>query len=114
MKVVRNGLIPFKGFAAMLFFGILFVRNDLKRDLSETDYNHEAIHARQCREMLGVFFYVWYVLEWLVRVPLCGFNLKKAYRSISFEQEAYGNEKNLGYLGTRKAWSWVRYLINHI
>lgn len=111
MIVIRNGIIPFKGFSAMLFFGILFVRNDNKRELSATDFNHESIHARQCLEMLGVFFYLLYVIEWLVRVPLCGFKLKDAYRSISFEREAYGNEKNLTYISTRKAWSWVGYLI---
>lgn len=110
MLIVRNGVIPFKGFAAMLFFGILFVRNDLKRELTETDYNHESIHARQCLEMLGVFFYAWYVLEWLVRVPLCGFKVKKAYRSISFEKEAYSNQANREYLSTRTAWSWLRYV----
>lgn len=69
MKVVLNSLVPFKGFKAMFLFGILFVRNDLKHGLEEKDYNHEAIHGRQCLEMLGVFFYLWYVLEWLVRIP---------------------------------------------
>lgn len=110
MKVVMNSLVPFKGFKAMFLFGILFVRNDLKHGLEEKDYNHEAIHGRQCLEMLGVFFYLWYVLEWLVRIPFNCFNVRKAYRNVSFEREAYGNERNKEYLSTRKMWSWIRYI----
>lgn len=109
MKVVRNSLIPFKGFKAMLFFGILFVRNDLKKELTYTDLNHESIHAKQCKELLGVFFYLWYTLEYLVRLPMCDFNHHKAYRSICFEQEAYSNEKDLQYCNKRKHWAWLKY-----
>lgn len=112
MRVVRNSLIPFKGFKVMLFFGILFVRNDLKNDLTYTDLNHESIHAKQCKELLGVFFYLWYVLEYLVRLLMCDFNHHKAYRSICFEQEAYSNENDLQYFSKRKHWAWLKYYGN--
>ena len=50
------------------------------------------------KELLFIFFYIIYFLEWIVRL----FINKNAYRSISFEKEAYSNEDNLEYLKTRK------------
>jgi hypothetical protein len=43
MKIIRNNIIPFKGYKAMNLFGILFVRGDTK--LTDIDINHEAIHS---------------------------------------------------------------------
>lgn len=104
MKVVRNNIIPFKGFAAINLFGVLFVRKDVK--LSATLVNHECIHTAQMKEMLYVFFYVWYVLEWVMRLFMPG----NAYRNISFEREAYGNQNNGTYPRDRKHHAWVKYL----
>ena len=59
--------------------------------------------------MLFIFFYIWYVLEWLIRL-LCCFSAKKAYFRISFEREAYANENNSEYLAQRRLFSWVKYL----
>lgn len=66
MKIIYNNLIPFKGFAAINLFGILFVRKGV--EVSEEMINHEAIHTAQMKEMLYVFFYLWYVIEWVVRL----------------------------------------------
>jgi len=54
MKIVRNDLIPFKGFSAINLFGILFIRSDVM--ITNRLLNHEQIHARQMVEMLFVFF----------------------------------------------------------
>lgn len=54
MKIIYNSIIPFKGFAAINLFGILFVRKGIK--ISEEMINHEAIHTSQMKEMLYVFF----------------------------------------------------------
>lgn len=54
-----------------------------------------------------LFFYLWYLLEWLIRIPVCG---KSAYVSLSFEQEAYGNADNPNYLDNKKWFRWVKYL----
>ena len=35
----------------------------------------------------------------------------KAYRSISYEQEAYDNQNNLNYLKNRKRFNWVKYIL---
>ena len=48
MKIVRNNIIPFKGYKAVNLFGILFVRGDAV--ISSTDINHESIHTAQMKE----------------------------------------------------------------
>lgn len=70
---------------------------------------HEMIHIRQQREMLVIPFYIWYVLEWLIRLPFYGSN---AYYNISFEREAYMNDvlDYRVYLEKRKPYSWFKYL----
>lgn len=71
--------------------------------------NHERIHLQQQIE-LGLFpFYVWYILEFLVRWVRYR-QWYKAYRNISFEREAYHNDQNLVYLQTRRLWSFWKYL----
>tara|TARA_R110002049_G_scaffold71370_1_gene183903 strand:- start:68437 stop:68631 length:195 start_codon:yes stop_codon:yes gene_type:complete len=57
-------------------------------------------------------FYIWYVLEFLVRL----FQYKKweiAYQNISFEREAFANESNLNYLKQRSFWQFLKYLRTH-
>ena len=68
--------------------------------------NHEAIHTAQMKEMLYILFYLWYVVEWIVRL----FGKGNAYRNISFEREAYINEKNKNYLTERKMYNWINFI----
>lgn len=104
MKIIRNNIIPFKGFKAINLFGILFVRGDAVID--KVTLNHEEIHTAQMKELCYVFFYLWYFIEWIIRL-FCNGN---AYRNISFEQEAYTNEENLNYLEERNHYSFLNYL----
>ena len=137
MKIVRNDLFPFEGFLAMTIWPFIFVRNGYSFD--EVDERHEMIHGEQQKEMLPIgiaiavilfllgcgwwsllalpIYLIWYVTEWLVRVMVMGFtgewyNTHKAYRSISFEQEAYFFETDSGYLARRPHFVWLRYLTN--
>lgn len=71
--------------------------------------NHERIHLRQQRELLVLPFYIWYGLEFLVRL-LQYKDRYKAYRNISFEREAYSNEVDLDYLKRRPTWAFWRFL----
>ena len=103
MKIIRNKCIPFQGYKAMNLFGVLFVRGNARID--DITLNHEKIHTAQIKEMLYVFFYVWYVIEWLIRLPK-----GNAYRNISFEREAYDNQYNLNYLKSRKRFNFAKYL----
>jgi hypothetical protein len=72
---------------------------------NERTINHESIHWKQQMEMLIIFFYLWYLIEWLIRLPING---KQAYNSLAFEREAYGNADNLDYLKTRKHYAWIK------
>lgn len=72
----------------------------------QTIVNHEKIHWKQQIEMGVVFFYLWYIIEWFIRLFT---NNGNAYKSISFEQECYENDNNLYYLSNRKHYSWIKY-----
>ncbi len=75
--------------------------------------NHERIHLRQQAEMLVFFFYLWYMMEFLIRW-LQYKNRYLAYKNISFEREAYQNEANLQYLKKRRLWEFTGYLVTGI
>lgn len=104
MLIIRNKVIPFKGFKAINLFGILFVRENAKLDAKTI--NHEEIHTAQMKEMLYVFFYLWYVIEWIIRL----FGKGNAYRKVSFEKEAYNNQDDVTYLTKRKKYNWLKEL----
>lgn len=122
MKIKRNKYIPFEGFNAINLFGVLFVRGNSRID--DQTLRHEEIHTCQMKEMLYIGFYIWYVIEWLIR--LLSYSLRHvsrkvrdkerkwnphlAYRKISFEKEAYDNQSDLNYKKSRKAFAWVKYI----
>lgn len=113
MKIIRNKYIPFKGFRAINLFGILFVRGNAVID--DKTIRHEMIHTKQMREMLYIFFYLWYGIEYVYRVFWYAWKVNKkkaksAYHAISFEREAYANDRNTEYLKNRKFWGWTKYL----
>lgn len=107
MKIVKNRFIPPRGFTYVNLFGVLFTRRD--KPISDVSLNHEQIHTEQMKEMLYVFFYLLYVIEWLVRLIIL-WDAHKAYRAISFEREAYANQVNLTYLEGRKRYRWLTYV----
>lgn len=109
MKIIENRILPPKNYLAINLFGILFVRRGNAHLIDVYDLNHEHIHTRQMKEMLYIFFYMWYIAEWLVRL-LRYFSPMEAYRNISFEREAYQNQHNLNYVNTKKFYSFIRYL----
>lgn len=69
--------------------------------------NHESIHWKQQLEMLIIFFYIWYLIEWFIRLFV---NPGNAYKSISFEREANKFEKDETYLTNRKAFAWLKFM----
>lgn len=111
MKIVYSKYIPFKGFFAINLFGILIVRKDKDGScpkVSRRTLYHESIHTEQMKEMLYVFFYMWYFIEWVLRLVLPPY--KTAYRDISLEEEARANQDNPEYLKNRRHYSWIEYL----
>ena len=69
--------------------------------------DHETTHWKQQLEMLVVPFYIWYLLEWLIKLLIYG---KQAYYEISFEREAYYNDNSHGYNDRRKPYAWLKYI----
>ncbi len=127
LRVIYNKIIPFGRYEAMVLFVWLFA----KRELTQSAINHELIHTYQQIEVtvvgamlacvlvligcgwsslfaLPLFFY-WYGLEYLFRLIQYR-DGHKAYRSISFEQEAYYNQDDYTYIAARKLFAWIRYL----
>lgn len=111
MLVIRSNIIPFSGFKAVTFWPFVFVRCSVAVGTERYArlLNHEGIHGRQQLEMLFVFFYLWYLLEWVLRsVQYRSFHL--GYRNVSFEREAYENENDVHYLESRRLFSWFGYV----
>lgn len=107
MILISKYIIP-KGYSGLTIFPFVLLKNDELK----TDYvliNHEKIHLRQQLELLILPFYVFYLLEFIVRLIQFR-NWQLAYRNISFERESYGNEIDLDYLKTRKFWQFLNYL----
>lgn len=99
-------LVP-KGYLGITIFPFMILR---KRSLLQNRYliNHEKIHLRQQMELLIIPFYIIYGFEFLVRLVQYR-SWKLAYLNISFEREAYINEKDLNYLKSRPFWNFIRY-----
>ena len=104
--IVFKYLTP-RGFRGLTFFPFVFLMN--KEDvLDKVFVNHEKIHLRQQLELLVLPFYVWYVMEFLIRWIITK-DKNVAYRNISFEKEAYTNEKDLNYIESRSFWKFLNY-----
>lgn len=105
--IVSKYLIP-KGYRGLTLFPFVFLKSaNSKSDL--VLINHEKIHLRQQLELLILPFFIWYGLEFLLRL-LKHKDRQMAYRMISFEQEAYANEKDLHYIEQRSFWFFLKYL----
>jgi len=111
MIIVCQFLLKNTKISGITLFPFIFLRHAGDRD-NHVLINHERIHLRQQLEMLIVFFYLWYGMEylyWLFKLK----NAYLAYKNISFEREAYAMEGDLGYLRKRKFLSFWKY-IGHI
>lgn len=108
MILISKYIVP-TGYIGIALYPFIFLGNS-KLKLNTTLINHEKIHLKQQLELLLVFFYIWYLLEFLVRlIQFRHWNM--AYENISFEREAYINEHNFTYLENRKFWSFLKYLL---
>ncbi|WP_333810297.1 hypothetical protein [Flavobacterium sp.] len=105
--IVFKYLVP-KGFKGFTFIPFVFL-SDEKDKSHAILLNHERIHLQQQLELLVIPFFIWYGLEFLLRY----FQFKdkrEAYHNISFEREAYANEKDLNYLKKRSFWNFIKHL----
>ena len=108
MILVCQNILKNTKITAITLFPFILLRR--REDIANQHLiNHEKIHLRQQLEMLVVFFYVWYVIEyyyWYIKLK----DSFLAYRYISFERESYAMEDDLNYLKKRKFWAFLKYL----
>ena len=106
MIFISKFLIP-KNYNGLAVYPFIFLKN---KSLSHNPIliNHERIHLRQQIELLWIFFFLWYIIEFLFHLVRLR-NWHKAYHRISFEKESYQNENNIDYLKTRKFWNFLNF-----
>lgn len=108
MLIVASKYLVPNGFMGITIFPFVF----LKKKIYKTDkilINHENIHLRQQLELGILFFFLWYLFEFIFRFIVTK-NKQKAYRDLSFEREAYTFEKDLEYISKRKWYSFLKFL----
>jgi len=105
--VVSKYLTP-KKFSGITLFPFVILSHKKYKENSVV-INHEKIHITQQAQMLVLPFYLWYLIEFLIRLFIHK-NKKVAYKNISFEREAYKNEKDLNFLKKRPFWNFLNYL----
>lgn len=91
---------------ALSFFCFVWCRGDIGGDTKR----HETIHFQQQLELLFVFQWILYGLFWVHGYARYR-DAKLAYYRNPFEQEAYHNDQNAQYLGTRKRYNWIKYKV---
>lgn len=109
-----NSISWFMRVGGISIFPIVVLREKHKDPKTESSFiksqrihNHETIHFHQQLEMLVIFFYIWYVIEFILRLFKYG-NSKKAYRNLLHEKEAYRNEADFRYPQKRKRYAWLQ------
>ncbi|WP_212906620.1 hypothetical protein [Capnocytophaga stomatis] len=107
MLRVCRWLVP-EGYRAITLYPFIFLRNKEDKE-NAVLINHERIHLRQQLELLVIFFYLWYGIDFLIKYAKYR-NWEKAYQNIIFEREAYANESDLQYLNERKHFGFKRFL----
>jgi hypothetical protein len=108
MTIKHSKRLPPKGFKEINLYPFkVYTRGCAKNGLSDKTLRHEAIHTMQTRSLLILPYYIWYGLEYLIKLAIC-WNRDKAYKSICFEQEAYYNSNNLNYGEERQ---WINFLV---
>ena len=105
MLLVFKYLVP-KGYTAITIYPFIVLKHKRQKD-DMILINHENIHLRQQLELLVIGFYLWYFIEFLLRLIKFK-NWYRAYLNISFEREAYANEYDYSYLQRRKRYNWIK------
>ena len=109
MKVIYTRHFPPGSFHGINLFGTVFAQRRWGK-MAPEELNHELIHTRQQWETAFLGFYLWYGVEYVVRLLQYRFDGMEAYYNISFEREAYAHQHEPDYLQQRRHYAWLRYL----
>jgi len=96
-----------KGYVAITLWPFGIYIRDIKDLSNKRRINHELIHWEQQKELLGLFFYLLYIIEWIIKLFT---TTDSAYRNLSSEREAYTFDDDLEYLEKRKRYAWLKYI----
>ncbi|WP_425077718.1 hypothetical protein [Psychroserpens sp. S379A] len=107
MILVSRYLVP-KGYVGIVIFPFILLKYK-HLSINNVLLNHEKIHLRQQLELFLIIFYIWYGVEFLIRLLIYK-KWHKAYKNISFEKEAYANENDLNYLKSRSFYNFLNYM----
>ena len=132
MRIVENKFIPFRGFSAVMLFGVIFTRD--REKITPEKVRHEEIHFRQMLEIdimcacviaffaifsmltwwwmlaSAVAYYTVYALCWIMELILPPYN--HAYGNICLESEAIYNMGDEDYLKHRPRFAFLKYISN--
>jgi len=106
MKIKYIKYIPFQKQDIVLCPYIFWLKGFTPTDKLR---RHAQTHIKQQAELLIIFFFIIYIIEFLIKFSF-KWNIEKAYRSISFEREAYRNQAKKTYFETRKKFAWIKYI----
>ena len=106
--IIKNSKIPkllswFINIRAITLFPFIIIKDEG----DETLIRHESIHIQQQLELLVVGFYLWYVIDFIIKY-FKTLDTSLAYYNIIFEQEAYDNQHDEDYLSKRRLWEFLR------
>lgn len=113
MKIIYNSdllkkiTLGIKWVSGITLYPFVILKKEYEND--EKLINHEKIHVVQQKELLIVFFMIWYAIEYIIRLLIYK-ESQKAYENICFEKEAYSNDSDSNYLQKRKRFNFVKYL----
>ncbi len=99
----------FMNVGGITLYPFIFLKSKYKdSERGKVILNHEKIHIEQQQELLIVFFYIIYLIEF-IRGIIIYEDVNKAYKRISFEREAYAKQGNQNYLKKRERFAWLNY-----
>lgn len=109
LRKVISDIIPAQGYIALTFYPWVFIRKNRRDKFTSRVERHETTHALQQIETLWILFLVIYALEYVVKLIITSSH-RTAYKSISFEQEAFEHELEISYNDVRRPYNWLQYV----
>ena len=95
IKIKYNSWVPrLMGWDGITLYPFIFTTLSKKEAKKTKLLHHEWIHVKQVRKDGFFKFYFFYIYQAFFNL-LKYKNLKKAYRNISYEKEAYSKEKRI-------------------
>jgi len=106
---VNNKIVP-NGYSGICLWPFGIYVSDEAHANNKRTIRHENTHWEQQKELLGIFFYVLYAVEWILKFFRYG---TKSYRNLAAEREAYTFQDDKSYLVYRTRYNWLKYIFQN-